>query len=79
MDGIIKDYAQILKAPNLVDVVDIPTLFIRGGLSDYINLDTHPATIHRLFSNARIETLPHASHWVHADDYSGFMGLLGGI
>ncbi len=43
-----------------------PTLFIRGGNSDYI-LDSDIPRIKQLFPKAQIKIIPTASHWVHAD------------
>lgn len=43
-----------------------PTLFVRGGKSDYI-LDTDWDFIKTLFPAARLETIENAGHWVHAD------------
>lgn len=43
-----------------------PTLFIRGGRSDYIQ-DSDTPLIKDLFPNAQIQIIDDASHWVHAD------------
>jgi len=43
-----------------------PTLFLRGGRSDYL-LPEHEARIGALFPAARIDTIPDAAHWVHAE------------
>jgi esterase len=43
-----------------------PTLFIRGGESDYLS-DEDSGLIKGLFPMATIETISGASHWVHAD------------
>lgn len=46
--------------------VDLPTLFIKGGLSDYIQAkDT--ATILRQFPQAKSFVIANAQHWVHAE------------
>ena len=45
--------------------VRVPTLFIRGGQSDYILREDIPA-IKEQFPNSRVETIPFAGHWVHA-------------
>lgn len=45
--------------------VTVPTLFIRGGQSDYILREDLPA-IKEQFPNARVETIAYAGHWVHA-------------
>ena len=46
------------------EVVRVPTLFIRGGQSDYILREDIPA-IQEQFPDSRIETVPFAGHWVH--------------
>ena len=43
-----------------------PILFVRGENSDYI-LDDDERAINKQFPNARIITIPHAGHWVHAE------------
>jgi esterase len=43
-----------------------PTLFIKGGNSDYI-LDQDIPLISQLFPEYTLKTIPGASHWVHAD------------
>ncbi|MHC1776739.1 MAG: alpha/beta fold hydrolase [Lentimicrobium sp.] len=43
-----------------------PTLFIKGGKSDYIIVDDFPM-IYKKFPAAKIQTIEGASHWVHAD------------
>jgi pimeloyl-ACP methyl ester carboxylesterase len=44
-----------------------PTLFIRGGNSNYI-LDEDFETIKNHFPDSRIETIPNAGHWLHAEN-----------
>lgn len=46
-------------------VLDITTLFIRGGDSNYI-LDADEADISRRFNDAELVTVADAGHWVHA-------------
>ena len=50
---------------------DGPSLFIRGGKSNYVK-DTALPTINAMFDDSRVETLPDAGHWVHAEDPVGF-------
>jgi pimeloyl-ACP methyl ester carboxylesterase len=45
--------------------VQLPTLFIRGGKSGYITREDLPQ-IKEQFPNSRVETIPYAGHWVHA-------------
>ncbi|MCQ9155854.1 alpha/beta fold hydrolase [Acidomonas methanolica] len=54
---------------------DGPTLFVRGGRSDYVRDDDLPA-IRRFFPAARIETLPEAGHWVHVEAPERFAALM---
>jgi len=42
-------------------------LFLRGGRSQYIQLPQDEPAIRALFPEARIETVPGAGHWVHAE------------
>lgn len=52
-----------------------PTLFVAGGASNYIRPDDKPE-IRRLFPQSRIETIPGAGHWVHAEKPAELLGLL---
>ena len=47
-------------------MVQVPTLFIRGGASDYIS-DEDQQGILAQFPNSNIHTIPGAGHWVHAE------------
>lgn len=44
-----------------------PTLFIRGGNSNYI-LDEDFENINNHFPNSKIETIPNVGHWLHAEN-----------
>ncbi len=44
----------------------VPTLFIRGALSNYI-LDEDFSAIEEVFPEAEFVTIDHAGHWVHAE------------
>jgi pimeloyl-ACP methyl ester carboxylesterase len=46
---------------------DKPTLFIRGGNSTYI-LDSDIENIHLQFPQMKLETIPNAGHWLHAEN-----------
>ena len=48
------------------DKFDGPTLFIRGGNSDYIN-GADLAQINKIFPKSKVETIDNAGHWVHAE------------
>lgn len=49
-------------------------LFLRGGKSPYIN-DEDLSGIRAHFPNARLETLPGAGHWLHAEEPEEFFRL----
>ena len=55
-----------------------PTLFVRGGKSDYI-LDEDLPMIISLFPNALVKTISGATHWVHADAPEELCSLLSGF
>lgn len=51
-----------------------PTLFIRGGSSSYI-VDTDFENIKYHFPNSKIETIPDAGHWLHAENPTLFFEI----
>ncbi len=51
------------------------SLFLSGGLSDYIRPEHH-ADIYRLFPKAEIEDIPDAGHWIHAERPESFLAHL---
>jgi pimeloyl-ACP methyl ester carboxylesterase len=60
-----KEIHQIGKKLINVQTVDKPVLFIRGGDSPYIQ-DEDISAIKSVFTNAEIQTIAGANHWVHA-------------
>ena len=44
-----------------------PTLFVRGGKSNYITADDKLHGIPALFPNSQVETVVDAGHWLHAE------------
>jgi pimeloyl-ACP methyl ester carboxylesterase len=57
---------------------DKPTLFVAGERSDYVRASHHDE-IHRLFPNARIETIAGAGHWLHAEQPDRFVDIVLGF
>ncbi len=53
----------------------VPTLFIRGEKSNYIQ-ERNYQEIHTKFSNAKIDTILGASHWLHAEEPEQFSNLV---
>ena len=62
---------EIGKALPSTAVFDKPTLFIRGGNSNYI-LDEDFENIKLHFPNSKIETIPNVGHWLHAENPKAF-------
>jgi pimeloyl-ACP methyl ester carboxylesterase len=52
-----------------------PTVFVAGARSAYIRPAYRPV-IRALFPAARFVTVKDAGHWVHADNFAGFMAVL---
>ncbi len=72
--GVAGNYARLGEPLNLQIIYTKPTLFIRGGQSDYIGT-TDAAEIQRYFTAAQIQTIAAANHWVHADAPAEFLRL----
>ena len=53
---------------------DKPTLFIRGGISNYI-LDKDIPEIKKQFPLMKLETIPNVGHWLHAENPQLFFEL----
>lgn len=74
VDVLEKTMPNILAAvPN--KVVTIPTLFIRGELSNYI-LDEDIPAIEDAFIDSEVVTIADAGHWVHAEAPAEFLETL---
>ena len=68
------------KMPDIVaaipdNIVDTPTLFIRGEKSNYIAEDDFQ-NIYDQFPNSEIETIYDAGHWVHAENPFSFYNMV---
>ena len=61
-----RDFGEVTGWPASTGRYEGPTLFIRGGKSNYL-LPEHEATTLQQFPNARIETVENAGHWVHSE------------
>lgn len=65
--AITKNYNQLLGAPVYTNTpYEGPTLFVRGGQTQYISSDAE-GRIGEWFPNNEIVTIQDAGHWVHAD------------
>src|SRR5215468_378856 len=66
LEAIDRNYDKLLRGLGVDRSFNKPTLFIRGGCSNYIEDDDAPL-IRQMFPQAEIVTLPEAGHWVHVD------------
>lgn len=76
LDGIKRDYAAVREAPGEGRHYPGPTLFIKGGDSDYI-LPEHRERVLSLFPEASVKVMPGCGHWLHAQQPELFNGIVG--
>ncbi len=63
---LVKHYQEILAGITFDEVVETPTLFIRGGKSGYI-VDEDIVELSSHFTDMQLVTVADAGHWVHAE------------
>jgi pimeloyl-ACP methyl ester carboxylesterase len=73
--GVAASYLKLRAPVSALAPFTKPTLFIRGGKSNYINPEDG-AMIRELFPQSDIQTIAEASHWVHADQPVEFLRLV---
>lgn len=66
LDVLEAEMDRITGWPEIAGRFDGPTLFLAGGLSDYIRPDHRPL-VKALFPAAKQAKIPEAGHWLHAD------------
>ena len=74
-ESIKKNYNFVLNEIISENIFIKPTLFVRGGLSDYISLNDFPE-LKKIFSNSFLTTIDGASHMVHADKPKEFLEVI---
>lgn len=78
LETIVANYDRVLEGLTVIATYDGPTLFIRGGASDYVLDDDRPL-IEAYFPGAELETLSDVGHWVHAQAPDAFADLVEGF
>ena len=73
--GLADNYLRLGEALAAGPSFPGPTLFIRGGKSEYITAADEPGIKSR-FPAASLQTIPTANHWVHADAPAAFLDLI---
>ena len=76
LEALKANLASVAEATPMPSIpLQIPVLFVKGGKADYI-FNSDIKLINEMFSNAKIETIPEAGHWVHADKPVEFYGIV---
>lgn len=70
-----REMPKIMGFPHMEGSYAGPTLFLRGGASDYV-LPEHQSEIDRLFPNAAQDAIPAVGHWLHAEAPGPFIEKL---
>ena len=66
IDILLEKVSNIQEAEFINSKCDVPTLFIRGGESNYVTSEDE-IIIKKHFSNFNISTIEGAGHWLHAE------------
>ena len=74
LKSISQNIANVGEALNNEANCSIPTLFIKGGNSNYIN-DDDEDLIFKHFTNAEIQTVVQVGHWLHAEKPQEFFEM----
>lgn len=75
VDALYQNYAQILSWEN-IKAWQKPALFIRGGKSPYVEKPEYMDAIQSQFSQAQIQTVADAGHWLHAEKTSEVLEIM---
>lgn len=78
LDALAQHVDKIMAFPRRPESYPGPTLFLLGGNSGFVHPSHHPE-IRRLFPQAQMQTVPNASHWIHADRPQDFMAAVRGF
>ena len=74
LNAISQNISNVGDALNNDANCSVPTLFIRGENSNYIN-DDDEDLIFKHFTNAQIQTMDKAGHWLHAEKPQKFFEM----
>ncbi len=74
LEGLFQNYDEIAAAPH-GEPFKGPTLFIKGGNSDYL-LGEYRSTILSHFPNAGYQIMRNTGHWPHAEQPTEFTGIV---
>ena len=74
LDSLHENYERLREGIELPGVFEEPTLFVRGGGSNYIKQEDW-SVMQRLFPRAKVKTVMGAGHWLHAEKPQVFYKL----
>ena len=69
---LLSQYEQIADAPALLNIIEIPTLFIKGETSDYLQAQDQ-SIIKTAFSDSKARMIIGAGHWPHVEKQEMFL------
>ena len=75
LENITQGYSDVMKGYESNNHFDKPTLFIKGGNSQYITQE-HQSIIGKLFPNAKAKIIQGAGHWPHAEKTVAFCKIV---
>ena len=78
LDALARNMIKIMGFPEITGAFHNDTLFVKGGLSDYI-LPQHMEKIETLFPNFTVQNIDGAGHWVHAEAPRPFLEAVSGF
>ena len=75
LESIGNNYHRLRERPTAATPFSKPTLFIKGSQSNYIQ-ERQKGEILEMFSNAQLEIIMQAGHWLHADKPQAFQKVV---
>ena len=78
LESLEKNYSEIKGSIGFSWLITVPSLFVYGEKSDYIQ-EADKVAIEETFTDVEFESIPKAGHWVHADNPDYLMDVLLGF
>lgn len=79
LEAIARNFDLVRGFPNFGDAQYAgPTLFIKGGESDYIDA-AHKGVVTQLFPDASLKVIDNAGHWLHSEKPRAFLRVINGF
>ncbi len=72
--SLLASYSEIIGWQELAPI-DIPTLFIKGGDSDYL-MPEHQQAVQKQFTQAKAHIIANTGHWLHAEKPAEVMRVI---